>query len=239
MADVVKDNNDEKMVKSAPHERDGDLRFIDKLSDFIQKNRAAILGCGIALCGALAIFIAATAVTNALTKKALNEVEVLNQRYETLRFDIADESKKGDVDTLLADLDAFAVKNKGYASARAWELAASIHSDRKNWADAAAAWGSTAAAAKGSYLEPAALYNQAIALEEQNDAQGAVDLFAKAAAFTDFPGASRAQFNIGRLQEGLNKDAAIEAYKSVVNTWPGDTVWTPLAQSRIITLSLQ
>ncbi len=216
-----------------------DRVFIEKLSDFLQKNRALILGCCITLVGALVVFIAITVALNAMNAKALREVAALDQRYETLRFDIADESKRSDVDALLVDLNAFAANHKSYAGARACELAASIHSDLKNWAEAAPAWGRTAEAAKGTYLEPIALYNQAVALEEQNDAQGAADLLARAAAFDDFPGASRAQFNAARVQEDLDKNVALETYRSLVGKWPNDMLWTPLAQSRIIALELR
>ncbi|MDR2446615.1 MAG: tetratricopeptide repeat protein [Treponema sp.] len=220
-------------------EKKDDVNAIQKLSDFIQRNRVAFLVFLIIVVVALVAFIAATSVLSSLDAKAASQVEALSQRYEALRFDIADASKDADVQTLLNDLDAFASTHKGFVSARAYAIAASIYSDKKNWAEAEKAWSNAAVAARGAYLEPVAMYNQAVALEEQNNTQTAIELFIKAAAFTEFPGASRAQFNIGRLQEGVDKDAAIEAYRSLLSKWPNDEVWTSLAQSRIIALGLK
>ncbi|MDR1218064.1 MAG: tetratricopeptide repeat protein [Treponema sp.] len=233
MADKEKKEADEKIEK-----KDGE-DAIQKLSDFIQRNRSAFLVFLILVVVALVGFIATTSVMSSLNAKAMSQVEALGQRYETLRFDIADASKDADVQTLLNDLAAFASAHKGYISARAHLIAASIYSDKKNWTEAEKAWSAVAVAAKGAYLEPVAMYNQAVALEEQNNAQAAIELFTKAAAFAEFPGASRAQFNIGRLREGVNKDEAIEAYRSLLSKWPNDDVWTSLAQSRIIALGLK
>jgi tetratricopeptide (TPR) repeat protein len=88
-----------------------------------------------------------------------------------------------------------------------------------------------------TYLEPVAFYNGAVAAEEQGNTAQAIELYTKAASAADFPAASRAQFAIGRLQEANGKDAALEAYKSLLSKWPNDQVWANLAQSRIIALS--
>ncbi|MDR2193711.1 MAG: tetratricopeptide repeat protein [Treponema sp.] len=220
-------------------EKQDKAELIEKISGFIQRNRLVFLACMIGAVVALVAFITVTIVLQSLTVKSMSQLEALNQRYETLRFDIADTSKDADVQALLHDLTTFASGHKGYASARAHVIAAAVQSDKKNWAEAEKAWAAAALAAKDTYLEPVAIYNQAIALEEQNNTQGAIDLFIKAVAFTGFPGASRAQFNIGRLQERLNKEAAIEAYRSVISKWPNDEVWTSLAESRLIALGLK
>ncbi|MDR0557556.1 MAG: tetratricopeptide repeat protein [Treponema sp.] len=234
MADKGKKETDEKIEK-----KDGE-DAIQKASEFIQRNRAAILVFLTFMVVALVVFIAVTSVLSSLNAKAMSQMEALGQRYETLRFDIADASKDIDAQTLLNDLAAFASAHKGYVSARAHSIAASIYSDnKKNWVEAEKAWSAAAVAAEGTYLEPVAMYNQAIALEEQNNTQSAIELFTKAAAFTDFPGASRAQFNIGRLREGVNKNEAIEAYRMLLSKWPNDEVWSSLAQSRIIALGLK
>ncbi|MDR2783200.1 MAG: tetratricopeptide repeat protein [Treponema sp.] len=233
MADKEKKENVEKIEKKDA----GDA--VQKLSDFMQRNRVAFRAFLILVVVALAVFIAATSVLSSLNAKAMNQMEALNQRYETLRFDIADASKDADIQTLLNDLAAFASAHKGYISARAHSTMALIYSDKKHWAEAEKSWSAAVVAAKGTYLEPVAMYNQAIALEEQNNTQSAIDLFTKAAVFTDFPGASRAQFNIGRLLEGVNRDEAIEAYRNLLSKWPNDKVWTSLAQSRIIALGLK
>jgi tetratricopeptide (TPR) repeat protein len=225
--------------KGKKEKKQDEVELIAKVSGFIQRNRVVFLVCLIVAVVALAAFITVTGVLHSLDTKSMSQLETLNQQYESLRFDIADTSKDADVQALLNELVLFASGHKGYASARAYSIAAGVHSDRKNWAEAEKAWADAVFAAKGMYLEPVAVYNQAIALEEQNNTQGAIDLFIKAAAFTGFPGASRAQFNIGRLRERLNKEAAIEAYRNLLSKWPNDEVWTSLAESRIIALGLK
>jgi tetratricopeptide (TPR) repeat protein len=166
-------------------------------------------------------------------------VEALNRRYEALRFDIDKPEKESEVNALLDDLAQFAgTRKEGYAVARAYAISGGIYGDKKNWAESAKAWDNAAAAAKGVYLEPVAFYNEAVALEEQNNTQGAIDLFIKAASFDDFPAAPRAQFNAGRLRESLDKNTAIEAYQNLLNKWPNENLWAALAQSRIIALTI-
>jgi tetratricopeptide (TPR) repeat protein len=232
-------DNKEKREHVEKIEKKDDGDAIQNLSDFIQRNRVVFLSFLILVVVALVVFIVATSVLSSLNAKTTSQMEALRQRYEVLRIDIADASKGADAQSLLNDLAAFASAHKGFVSARAHSIAASIYSDKKNWPEAEKSWSAVAVAAKGTYLEPVALYNQAIALEEQNNIQAAIELFIKAAAFTDFPGASRAQFNIGRLQEGVNKGAAIEAYRNLLSKWPNDEVWMSLAQSRIIALGLK
>jgi tetratricopeptide (TPR) repeat protein len=185
----------------------------------------------------LAGFIAVTAIRSSLQTKALTQVEELNRRYETLRFDIKEESKATDVQALLDDLSSFAQKQSGYAAARAYTLSANIYMDQARWDEAFTAWDKAASASAETYLQPVAFYNGAVAAEEQGNTAQAIELYTKAASAADFPAASRSQFAIGRLQEANGKDAALEAYKSLLSKWPDDQVWGNLAQSRIIALS--
>jgi tetratricopeptide (TPR) repeat protein len=78
-----------------------------------------------------------------------------------------------------------------------------------------------------------------VAAEEQGDIETAIAHYKNALEHSKvFPSAVRAQFSIGRLEESMNrKDAALEAYRSVVNNWPNDPLWPNLAQSRILALS--
>jgi TolA-binding protein len=77
-----------------------------------------------------------------------------------------------------------------------------------------------------------------VAAEEQGSLEEAIRLYGETVNYADsFPSAPRAQFSIGRLREALDdQEAAIEAYRVVIDRWPAETVWTGLANSRIITL---
>jgi TolA-binding protein len=66
----------------------------------------------------------------------------------------------------------------------------------------------------------------------------AVSLYAQCLARAEsFPQAARAQFSVGRIEESRdNREAALEAYRTVVSKWPGDGLWVDLAQNRIAVL---
>jgi tetratricopeptide (TPR) repeat protein len=210
----------------------------ERINDFLRRNRG-VLVCILASAVVLVIlFVTVFAVRDGLRSKALVSAAEFSRRYEALRFDINEESKAGEVNALLEELSAFETKTGGFAAARAYSISAGIYGDRKNWAEAEKAWAAAAGAAPKSYLAPAALYNAAVAAEEQGNIDGAIALYNRSLEYSGgFSAAPRAQFSIGRLEEGRNnKDAALESYRALVSKWPNEAVWASLAQSRIIIL---
>ena len=208
---------------------------------FIQKNRKAIYICSgiilLSLIGCFSVF----SLRDVFRKKAVDEIEELNKRYEALLPVINEEYSAYDAENLLIDLEIFAKKKSGYAGSKAWSLAGSILSERKEWAGAEAAW--IAAAEKGAkiFLAPIAWFNAGIAAEEQGKPVEAIDHFTKSITLpAGFSSAPRAQFSIGRLWESLdNTDEALTAYRAVISNWPYDTTWVNLAYSRIIALEVR
>jgi tetratricopeptide (TPR) repeat protein len=220
-------------------EKKEELNAGEKIVDFMQKNRKGIVTGIILAAVLLVVFIAALVIGDKLTVKAVSEVEKLNGRYEALRLDINDTSREAEVNALLEELNAFAAKNSGYAGIRSYIIIAGIQADMKKWAEAEQTWIKAGEKAARSYLAPVAYYNAAVAAEEQDKPSRAVELYTKSLELKeDFPGAARAQFAIGRIEESQNnREAAIEAYRAVINSWPGETIWTSLAHSKIIYLS--
>jgi tetratricopeptide (TPR) repeat protein len=220
------------------HSSNENTNMSEGINEFVQRNRKPIF----VVVGVIVLLLlgcaGALSVLDVMRKKAISEVEDLAARYEALRFTIAEESSAADVEALLADLSAFAKKTSGYAGGRAWALAAGIRGDKKEWAEAESAWVSAGQTAAKTYLGPAAWFNAGAAAEEQGKNAEAVAHYTKSLSLSVvFPAAARAQFAIGRLREALDdKAAAIEAYRALVSGWPSDTVWTNLAQSRIIAL---
>jgi len=219
------------------------------INEFIQKHRKPIfVSVGVILLS-LIVFIVLLSVMDIVRGKAISAVEELNSRYETLLPSLTEEYSEVDVAELLADIEVFAQKNSsaitsiatGYAAGKAWAIIANIHGQKKNWPAAEAAWALAAKVAKKTYLAPVAFFNAGAAAEEQGKTDEAIDYYTSClAAMADFPGASRAQFAIGRLQESLgNTEAAIEAYRTVVTGWSYDQVWSSLAHSRIIALEAE
>jgi tetratricopeptide (TPR) repeat protein len=146
---------------------------------------------------------------------------------------------QGDVDALLDDLAALGNSASGYPAARAWFMAANIYHERKDWENAREAWSMAAAKGAETHLAPVSLFNAAVAAEEAGDPDAALEHYRRALAFADFPDAVRAQFAAGRLEERKgDREAAIAAYRAVIDKWPQNTDWTNLAHSRILVLDM-
>ncbi|MDR0554959.1 MAG: tetratricopeptide repeat protein [Treponema sp.] len=220
-------------------ERQGKKLVSDMIAGFIQRNRKGLVVCITAAFVIVAAVIAGISIRNIVERNAIGRLEALNDRYESLRFNINESAQADDVRVLLEELTVFADKNSAYAGSRACSLIGSIHADQKNWADAEQAWLKAAKKGGKSYLTPAALYNAAVAAEEGGNLEKAIEHLRECISYqNDFPAAVRAQFTIGRLQETLrlNEDA-IESYRTLIEKWPSEKVWTNLANSRIIILS--
>jgi tetratricopeptide (TPR) repeat protein len=227
------------MANGNTQEKKETVSFSDALVEFIRKNRKALIVTAIACAAILAGIAAGFGIRENMVSRNISQAEALVERYEELRFDINESEREADVQALLDDLDALAVKSGGFAGARSYSLIANIHADRKNWAEAEKAW--VLAARKGAkgYLAPVSWFNAAVAAEESGNVESAIAHYNEAIAFADsFPGASKAQFAVGRLEEGRgNREAALEAYRVLVERWPFDTIWANLANSRIIALT--
>jgi len=216
----------------------------DGINEFVQKHRTPIFVSGGAILLFLIAFIVVLSVLDMVRARAVSAVEEFSSRYEALPS-ITEEYSEVDVEELIGELEVFARRNSGaitgiatgYAAGKAWSIIADIHSQKKDWPAAETAWASAAKAAHKTYLAPLAFFNAAVTAEEQGKTQEAIDYYTSSLAASDFSGAPRAQFAIGRLQESLgNTEAAIEAYRAVISGWSYDRIWPSLAHSRIIAL---
>jgi tetratricopeptide (TPR) repeat protein len=173
-----------------------------------------------------------------LRKKANIAIEELGSRYEALLPTITEDFSAVDVENLISDLTSFAKKTSGYAGGKAWSLIGSIHSEKKEWAEAEEAFVAAANVAPKIYLAPVAWYNAGVTAEEQGKTEEAIGYYTKSiAAPAGFSSAPHAQFSIGRLRESLGETAAaVDAYRAVISDWSYDQVWVNLAYNRIIVL---
>ncbi|MDR1143798.1 MAG: tetratricopeptide repeat protein [Spirochaetaceae bacterium] len=212
----------------------------DKFALFLQKYRRAFWGLlGIVIAGIIGSVLFFT-VRNALQNRAIVTLEAFETRKTDLG-DLADTSKSMEIQALLEEINAFAPKTFGYASAKAYSLAADIYAARGEWALAEEAWAASAERASRIYLAPLSLYSAAVAAEEQGNLDKALEYYTRTLAFSGvFPASQRAQFNIGRIYEARNdKEAASEAYRNLIEKSSPDSNWAKLAQSRIIFLEME
>jgi len=213
----------------------------EKINEFIQKNRAPIFITAASLLAILVAVIVTLSFMEVFRVKAVAAAEDLSARYEKMLPSVTEEYMADDVASFIEELSAFAKKNSGYAGARAGLLIGGIYSEKKEWAEAEAAFAAAAKTAGKTYLAPVAWFNAAAAAEEQGRHTEAIEYYTSClAAQAVFPSAPRAQFSVGRLHETLNEnDKAVEAYRAVISGWPYDQIWTNLARSRIIAIQVK
>jgi len=221
-----------------------ELSLSDKIGETIQRNRMQLLVVLAAIVLVIAAFIVISVAREKIQSNALSKVDALNRSYERLKTSLSsgeplDVSRQVELAVLLTELTEFESNNSGFAAARAYSINASINMDQKNWETAEEKWLKAAEAAPKTYLAPIAVYNAAVAAEEQGKIDSAIAHYSRAAGFGDsFPAAARAQFSVGRLEESRNNmDSAIEAYRNLLAKWPNEPVWPNLAQNRLLALS--
>jgi len=229
---------------AASQETEKKLPLNERINTFFQKNRKIILFGFLAVVIVLAGLITGISIREKMVKNALATVDEFSRRYNELRNsffgdDIESIMAQAELTALYVELDGFAKKSFGFASARAYGMSADIMMQQKNWQIAEQAYLNAAKAAGKSYFAPVSFFNAAIAAEENGDIDAAISHYNQAlnnAAI--FPAAARAQFSVGRLEESRNnKLAALESYYFVLAKWPDEQLWNNLAQSRIIALS--
>jgi len=225
------------MAVNTGKEKTEELSAAEIINGFIQNNRGILLGLLILIAAGVIGFVAFYSIRDVLQKKDIVKVEAFERRLEELG-DPGDTSKSEEVQALLDELNEFAPSGFGYAAGKAYSLSAEIYAARKEWSPAEEAWLAASGKADRLYLAPLALYNAAVAAEEQGKLDTAIEYYGKSLSYSVvFPAAVRAQFAIGRLnEEQNNKEAAIEAYRLLIEKWPNDIYWKNFAQSRIISL---
>jgi len=216
----------------------------ERIGDLIQKNRIQLLAALAAVVLAVVAFVVISVVREKIQSNALSKVDSLNRRYEAIKESLSgvedpDISRQLELGVLFTELTEFENKNSGFAAARAYSINASISMDQKNWDTAEEKWLKAAEAAPKSYLAPIAVFNAAVAAEEQGRIEQAIAYYSRAAGYGDsFPAAARAQFSVGRLEESRgNRVSAVEAYRNLLAKWPNEPVWLNLAQNRLLVLS--
>jgi tetratricopeptide (TPR) repeat protein len=221
----------------------------DRLYDFFEKNRRGLFIFVTAILVFTVVLIAVLLVNDIARKDETAKLDLLIERYDDVKKTLSTENiviensdvtvNQANVETLLGDLRALGESAKGYPAARAWFMAGDLYHDRKEWQEAEDAW--LAAAEKGAdtHLAPLSLFNAAVANEESGDTDAALSNYRKSLDFDGFPAAAHAQFSVGRLLEkNGDNEAAIAAYRTVIEKWSSDTEWTNLAHSRILMLEV-
>lgn len=190
----------------------------------------------VAIVAACAIGIVISLNNNSI-EKGLTALDKIEFKYESL--DASSETIKDDKASILAEVTEFANGEKGIVKVRSLLLAGDIAFELENWSEARDAYLGAYEADTESYITPVALYNAAMCSDELNDLGTAVEYIELALTFDDFTLASRALFNLGRIEESRGSfDKAIVAYQSLIADYPNSS-WADLAKSREISLKAE
>lgn len=210
------------------------------VSEFLLKNRKAIIGALITALLALLVFIAYTVITEKRSAEVIEKVELLQAEWNELRGGDDKVALSAKEDDIASSLKELADRNKGsLAGARAYMTVAEVYFQKKDWKGAMDAWLSGAAAGSKTYIAGLCYFNAAVCADELGNQDEAVKLLGKAIELDSFGMKPRALFNIGRIEEQRSQaEAAIEAYEKLVGAYPEDA-WALLAKSRIIALQIK
>lgn len=224
------------------NEEEGKKDFIQKLSEFISKNKVLALSITGAIVGILLIVGLYTIIANSTAENSSRAMEEVRNKIATWNSE-SEEAKKTEIENgIMADIDTVTKKwPKSFAAQQALFTKSSLYAVKKDWANAETA--SLAAANKlpKTYLAPLALESAAVAAEEQGKADVALEYYNKIIAQykEDTPNLAHAYFSVARLNEAKSDwKAALESYNKILSDFP-NADWAKLAKDRVIYLKAQ
>ncbi|HAK45065.1 MAG TPA: hypothetical protein DCO79_03985 [Spirochaeta sp.] len=221
-------------------ELSGKDKILAKLTSFLEKNKTMLWIILAILVAAIIVVAVIDSVTSKKANESAQRIESVQKDYEEwLGIEEDDSEKDAEQQILVEELDAVISEYpSSYAAQRALYLKAGINFKNNEWAEAAVLFTESADVNRDSYLAPIALMIAASSYENAGSYQNAIDIYLNIYADYDkvYPDVPRAMLSIGRLQEQLgNKDAAVDAYNELLDTYPGSG-WASFARTRIIQL---
>ena len=215
------------------------LTFSDKLGKWIYKNRKLLISLiVILLIGGIAIALGTSSIKKNIEKN-FSQLNNLVDEYSMLTrdFDKTEDEKLAESKVIAEEMIALAEANKKNGVVlRAYMNAAEIYYGNGDFALAAECWENAAKVNEKAYTAGISLYNASVCYEELGNIDAAIAALEKAAANENFPLATKAMFNQGRLEEAKsNYDAAYDIYNALVAKNASDE-WAKLAKTRAIYL---
>jgi len=215
------------------------LTFSDKLGKWIYKNRKLLISLiVILLIGGIAVALGTSSIKKNIEKN-FSQLNNLVDEYSMLTrdFDKTEDEKLAESKVIAEEMIVLAEANKKNGVAlRAYMNAAEIYYDNGDFALAAECWENAAKVNEKAYTAGISLYNASVCYEELGNIDAAIAALEKAAANENFPLATKAMFNQGRLEEAKsNYDAAYDIYNALVAKNASDE-WAKLAKTRAIYL---
>ncbi|MBU8913456.1 MAG: hypothetical protein KOO61_05485, partial [Spirochaetales bacterium] len=180
--------------------------ILDKLSHFLTRHRLALIIFLVVVAVAVVGLFVALEISTNRTERALVLVEALQTSYgEWLLLD--QDLRATEFDTLVSEIeDLVDSYPRTYAAQRAVYLHAGALTELERWNQASEHYVDLADRFPDAYLAPISLTQAAVAAENNDDRELALDILNRlveqyAAESAEIP---RALFSIGRINEGLD-----------------------------------
>ncbi len=215
-------------------------RIANALTGFIHRFRFVLWGVLGAALAFLVVWFGWTEISRRQSATATLQVEQAEEVYDSW-LDETDTAKKEELQKdLLARLDGLAKRpGRLYGTQRALMLRADLRFELAAWDEAAADYRELARRFPKSYLAPIARFNEAVCLEEKDDAEGAKAVYTDIVTrWKESAIAPRALFALGRIAEGAEAwDEAKSRYEQLDAEWPSSG-WTQFAKNRLVALKV-
>lgn len=229
----VEKQNKETLVKSNSSNR------TEKVGAFLSKNRIPLI---VVVLAVIVGVISYTVIDKIFTKNVLAGLDQI-EKAEYVLMNNNSELSESDIvakyDAALEAVEKYTLSG-GIVGARANYFKAEIYAKKANFEKARDSYILAASKVKNTYLSSICYFNAAVACEELNDNQKALEYYQIALDDKDFPDPTHALFSIGRIKEVLlDYIGAKDAYEKILAKDNVNDPWANLAKSRLLTMQIE
>ena len=213
-------------------------KTVDKAASFISKNRIILIVLVSVVFAGVIAFAVYKSVEASNTSKALSVIDSAEYALKNNTAALSDAELQPYYDNALEDVKPYVTKG-GIVGARAEMLTGEVQLRKNNNEAARDAYLSAAKKAGKSYLSGICYFNAAVACEEMNDNEKAIEYYTIAANDKEFADPTHAWFSVGRLKEvTLDYLGAKDAYLEVVSRNNPQDPWFNYSKDRLLQMQI-
>ena len=214
-------------------------KFLKRFSDFLQRYKTIAIIFLSVIVAFIISFAVVSEVNKSIEEKSTSMTELIQEDFDSWT-NAPDEERKGSLESsILEQVEAVLEKYpKKYAGQRALFIRGNLYFGMEEWDSAHDDYILLAERFPKSYLAPVALINGAVAMEESDQPEKALEIYQSILKTyrENTPEIPRILFAAGRIQELLGaKEAALDTYNDLLDNFSSSS-WTNLARNRIIYL---
>ena len=217
-------------------------KFLQQISNFLQKNRIILLILLIVIVAFIIVFAIVSAVAENRTDRSTIIVERVQESFDQWNIETDEQVKSALEEEIVTELEYILdTYPRTYAGQRGLFILGNLHFAKEEWQPAVENYSLLAERFADSYLAPVSLINAAVAHEESGDIESAITVYEGIVeAYQEtFPQTPYVLFTLGRLYETSNDlETARLKYNQIIDDFSASS-WTNLARNRIISLNVR